>query len=221
MRQRAVPDDQSMADHQAARIVADGYDALAERYGSWATSVENDPRADWLEALAALLPDRAQVLDLGCGPGLAARWLERRFDVVGVDLSERQIAAARLAAPRSTFVVGDMTRLELPAGSFDAAVALYSLIHIALADIEPTLSGVANWLRPEGLLLATFGTAEGEGIQEDWRGVPMFFAGNTPDGNRAQLARAGFALLRDEIVTIREPGEGEIAFHWVLARRVG
>jgi SAM-dependent methyltransferase len=171
--------------------------------------------------MAALLPDGARVLDLGCGPGLAARWLERRFDVVGVDLSKRQIAAARLAAPRSTFVVGDMTRLELSAGSFDAAVALYSLTHLALADIEPTLIRVANWLRPHGFLLATFGTVEGEGVQEDWLGVPMFFAGNTPVRNRAQLATAGFEVLRDQIVTIREPGEGDAAFHWVLARRLG
>src|SRR5688572_11540066 len=93
---RAVRDHPPMADMQTARIVADGYDALGERYGTWAALVEDDPRADWLEALASLLPDGARVLDLGCGPGLAARWLERRFDVVGVDLSERQIAAARL-----------------------------------------------------------------------------------------------------------------------------
>ncbi len=32
------------------------------------------------------------------------------------------------------------------------------------------------------------------------------------------LGEAGFELLRDEVVTIREP-EGDATFQWVLARR--
>jgi hypothetical protein len=46
----------------------------------------------------------------------------------------------------------------------------------------------------------------------------MFFSGWDAHVNRRLLREAGFELERDELVTIREP-EGEVTFHWVLARR--
>jgi hypothetical protein len=52
----------------------------------------------------------------------------------------------------------------------------------------------------------------------EWLGQPTFFAGFEPDTNRRLLADAGLVVLRDEVVTIREP-EGDATFHWVLARR--
>ena len=46
----------------------------------------------------------------------------------------------------------------------------------------------------------------------------MFFGGATADQNRATLSEAGFVLVADEEVTISEPGEGEVRFHWLLVR---
>ena len=42
-------------------------------------------------------------------------------------------------------------------------------------------------------------------------------AGFPPETNRRLLHEAGFELLRDELVTIREP-EWPATFQWVLAR---
>ena len=39
-----------------------------------------------------------------------------------------------------------------------------------------------------------------------------------PDVNRRLLTQAGFQLELDEVVQLHEP-EGDVAFHWVLARR--
>ena len=41
--------------------------------------------------------------------------------------------------------------------------------------------------------------------------------GYPPETNRRLLDEAGLMLVRDELVTIREP-EGDATFHWVLAR---
>ena len=83
------------------------------------------------------------------------------------------------------------------------------------------LGRIASWLRPDGLLLATFGTIPGEGVQDNWLGVPMFFAGNLPERNRELLAAAGLEPLRDEVVTTTEPEEGDVTFQWVLAQMPG
>ena len=179
------------------------------------------PAIAWLDAFERSLPERATVVDLGCGPGLVSARLSARFDVLGVDLSEDQIAHARQAAPGARFLAADMTTLELPAASVDGVVALFSLIHLPSDDLPAMLDRIATWLRPGGALLATLGTIEGDGVQQDWLGVPMFFGGLDPARNRMLSPRPGSAIDRDEVATLVEPEEGEVSFHWLLARKPG
>jgi hypothetical protein len=46
----------------------------------------------------------------------------------------------------------------------------------------------------------------------------MYFSSFPAEVNTRMLEEAGFELLRDELVTIREP-EGDVAFQWILGRR--
>lgn len=81
------------------RTVEAGYDALADRFGEWMARVEGDPWERFLAELASRLPTGARVLDLGCGNGAKISRLADRFEVVGVDISERQLELARAAVP--------------------------------------------------------------------------------------------------------------------------
>jgi ubiquinone/menaquinone biosynthesis C-methylase UbiE len=100
----------------------------------------------------------AAVLDLGCGTGVVTRAIAVRdgFDgtVTGVDQSPEFIAAAeRLAADdglgdRVEFVVGDAHALDLPAASFDAAVAHTLVSHVR--DPLTVLAEAARVIRPGG-----------------------------------------------------------------------
>jgi len=47
-----------------------------------------------------------------------------------------------------------------------------------------------------------------------------FFSGYDADTNRRLIREAGFELLADELVWMREP-ESEVAFLWVLAKKPG
>jgi ubiquinone/menaquinone biosynthesis C-methylase UbiE len=202
-----------------ASLVAAGYDALGPRYAEWAALSASDDRDQWLDRLARLLRPGDSILDLGCGPGVpSTRWLAERFLVTGVDISQRQLEFAQRNVPTARLVLADMMTLDFPAASFDAVVALYSLLHVPTDRIGDLLARIAAWLRRGGLLLATFGTREGDGVQDDWLGVPMFFSGHRPDGNRALLAAAGFSVIGDEVVSTIEPQEGDVRFHWLLGR---
>lgn len=65
----------------------------------------------------------ASVLDVGCGAGRTTKPLaERGLDVVGVDLSEPMIEAARAAYPDVAFRVDDATDLSYPDAAFDYAL---------------------------------------------------------------------------------------------------
>lgn len=97
------------------------------------------------------------LLDLGCGAGGIAEYISDQTGcrVTGLDYSASAIAVAneRTADKRSrlTFMVGDMNALELPAQSFDAAIALDSLYDsLWITDLAETLSWVAGALKPGG-----------------------------------------------------------------------
>src|SRR4051794_39322802 len=178
----------------SARIVATGYDAIAERYGEWAGGTSNDPRNRWVARLTAMLQPAAHVLDLGCGSGVpTAQALARDFVVTGIDASAAQIDAARRAVPHAQFLVGDMLAAAFAPDSFDAIVALYSVIHVRTAEWHTLFGRIATWLRPGGLLLVNLSTKEGEGIQ-DWLGVEMYFAGHKPATNMQVITDAGFEI---------------------------
>jgi hypothetical protein len=52
------------------RLVAQGYDIIADRYTIWAQRVRAEERARYTQLLHETLPTHATVLELGCGAGL-------------------------------------------------------------------------------------------------------------------------------------------------------
>jgi SAM-dependent methyltransferase len=203
-------------------LVGHGYDAIADRYAEWQRGVEGDPRRRFLDELGGRLPDGARVLELGCGAGIDSRILAERFHVVGIDISAEQIARARQTVPAVEFVHGDFANVALAAGSFDGALAVYSLNHVPRELLGQLFASIRSWLVPGGVFLASLGADDTDEWIGEWLGTEMFFSGYPPETNRRLLRDAGFALEIDELVPMREPapdGFAEVVFHWVLARR--
>jgi SAM-dependent methyltransferase len=199
-------------------VVARGYDAIALRYAKWAGQIES-PAIAWVRDLDVRLPDGSDVLELGCGRGVpATRELARRHRVTGVDISAVQIELARHHVPEASFVHADATELEIAPASLDAVVALYLFGHLPAGEQPALIGRIGDWLRPGGLLLATFGAGEGGEEVVDWLGAPMFFGSLGRDAYVPLVREAGLEPLRDEVVPQHEPGHGEVSFQWVLAQ---
>ncbi len=200
-------------------IVARGYDAVALHYAEWAGRIES-PLLEWVRDFDARLPDSSHVLELGCGRGVpVARQLARRHQLTGADISAVQIELARHHVPEASFVHVDAMELDVAAASVDGVLALHVLGHIPMHEQPGLIERIGTWLRPGGFLLATLGAgAAGEMVEDDWLGAPMFFASLDTHAYPLILKSVGFELLRDEVVVQREPGHGEVAFRWVLAR---
>lgn len=197
----------------------DGYDAMAERFLDWSASIVDGPRSRFVAEFDRCLAPGSRVLDLGCGAGVPSMLhLAERFDVVGVDISERQLGLARARVPAAALVRADLARVAFADGAFHGIAALYSLSHVPRESHAGLFRRLAAWLAPDGLLLATLGVAGLPDWTGPWLGVPMFFSSHDAETNRALLRAAGFELVLDEVVEIREP-EGPVAFLWVLARR--
>jgi cyclopropane fatty-acyl-phospholipid synthase-like methyltransferase len=200
-------------------LVGRGYDAIGERFAAWRGQIVGDPRWEWEQDLVSRLADGARVLELGCGAGVATtQRLAERFRVVGVDVSAEQVRRARAAVPGAEFIQGDFTALELEAESFEAVVSFYAFNHVPRELLAPTFARIRTWLVPGGLLMTALGTTDLEGWTGEWLGAPTFFSSFPPETNTRLVRQAGFELLRDELVTFREP-DGEVTFQWVLAKR--
>jgi cyclopropane fatty-acyl-phospholipid synthase-like methyltransferase len=163
-------------------LVRRGYDAISVAYRSddgqpASSSAEDVSRyAGWVEELAALLPGRAVVVDLGCGAGLpATRELTHQgLRVLGLDFSAVQLSRARRLVPAASFAQADMTAVNLRDGSVDAVVSFYALIHVPLEDQRALFPRIRSWLREGGYLLAITGADRWTGT-DTYLGVEMFW----------------------------------------------
>ena len=88
----------------------DPYSRLSyRRLIAWPARIQRE--APFLREVLAGGPSK-RLLDLGCGTGEHARFLqEEGFEVTGVDASEAQLAQAREAGPGPEFVKGDLAAL--------------------------------------------------------------------------------------------------------------
>ena len=136
---------------------AAGYDRIP-RHGV----LHDDERTAWRRLVAAILGDathsempRLDVLDVGTGTGtLALTAAELGHTVIGLDLSERMILAARKRSIETGLAVdwriGDAEDPPVPAGSQDAVISR----HLAWTLAEPVRAASAwrDRLRPGGLV---------------------------------------------------------------------
>ena len=93
-----------------------------------------------------------RALDAGCGEGLLAAALRRRFDhVTAIDVDNGSIERARRdhAAPGIEFVAGDVLTHPLAPASFDLVVSCAALHHM---DADVALVRLRDLVRPGGAL---------------------------------------------------------------------
>jgi SAM-dependent methyltransferase len=200
------------------RIVAAGYDQIAERYLAWSDLRPSPTRLRYLELALDLIPVASDVLELGCGAGIPmTAALAAGRTVTGVDISTTQLEMARRNVPKATFLQADMTTLAFEPARFDAVVAFYSLTHVPRDEHAELLRRIRTWLRPGGLFLATMGADDEPGdVEADWLGVDMYFSHFGARANRRLVEQAGLVVERSEIAV--EPQDRHDArFLWVVA----
>lgn len=112
-------------------------------------------------ALHSLLPDvtRARVIDLGCGDGALCRVLVAlgAARVTGVDPSARmlQLARARTADPRITYMHGFAEDASFEAGSAELVTSSLALHYVSGTAFGVLLGRIARWLGRGGRIVAS------------------------------------------------------------------
>lgn len=104
--------------------------------------------------LRYLADDKLEILDVGGGPGIYAKWLaELGHDVRLVDPVSLHVEQARSAGVNAS--EGDARALDQPSGSVDVVLLLGPLYHLVdRADRIHALTESRRVLRPDGVVFA-------------------------------------------------------------------
>ncbi len=197
-------------------------------HGLWETGAET--RAEAVEQLAALVAARAEVAagtrvcDIGCGYGATARFLAARgARVTAMTISPAQHAVAKRelgGESNPEFLLGDWLENDLPAESFDAAIAIESSEH--MQELARFFAQASRVLRRDGrLVICAWLSADDPGAAaQRWLLEPICREGRMPQMGTVQDYQslgegAGFRLARFEDVT------GKVARTWpAIVRRL-
>ena len=144
-----------------------GWEPIWQEHGAAWELREPEPKVvDFIQQLKD--EGARRVLDIGCGLGRHLLLLAAEgFDAHGLDVSPTAVETCRRrlreAGLSATVALGPMMVLQLPRGSFDAALAWNVLYHAKTGEIVKTIAGVRALLKAGGLLLTTFiSTADGQ-----------------------------------------------------------
>jgi O-methyltransferase StaMB len=135
-------------------------------YGYWDDSDSETPFGEAADRLTDIMVDKlkigpgSHVLDVGCGVGGPAVRIASTTGarITGISVSREQVALANSLAEsaglaeRVVFQQADAMEMQFPAQSFDAAIALESIMHM---DRGQALTQICQSLRPGGRLVLT------------------------------------------------------------------
>jgi SAM-dependent methyltransferase len=129
------------------------------------------------------------VLDLGCGDGLFAQVLFARSGAVciGLDVDERELAAARRRAVYRTLLAAHAERIPIRSGTVRTVMSNSVLEHIP--SLEAVLAEVHRILMPGGELLITVPTDDYEKNQAPFLALRALGLHRAADGFRRRFNR--------------------------------
>jgi SAM-dependent methyltransferase len=200
-----------------------GHDEIRERlrasYDAFATEREGMRKQDWKLGERADFARRmreaqaASLLEIGAGTGQDSAFFQGEgFDVVATDLSPAMVDYCRDKGIDAR--VMDMLHLDFAPGSFDAAYAMNSLLHVPNSELPQVLAGIRTVLRPAGLCyVGLWGGQDFEGIATwDHHEPQRFFCFRTNE----RLLREAEAMF--EIVDFHTVKDGDLTFQSLTLR---
>lgn len=203
----------------AKAIVERGWDQIPDRFAEWQAQIDDAERDARVDDLLARVPRGADVLELGCGAGgPTTQRLAAHGRLTGVDISAEQLRRARERIPAATFIHADAATVHLAKGGFDAVVSLYVLNNLPREELGALFRRIRDWLRPDGLFLASLPAFDLPAWQGDWLGADMFFSGWDADTTLLVAGEAGLEIVDHRVEAMQEP-EGEVRWLWMLASR--
>lgn len=191
-------------DKNVSKILKDGYNKIAESY-SEGRRLKKEINYKYFDSLNNYFPKSGKLLDLGCGGAVPASsyFYEKGFDITGVDISPNMITLAKKNIPDGKFFVSDMLDCNFPAEEFDIIISTFAIIHVPQHKQKVLFEKIFKWLKNDGTVYLVLGyTNNKEEINDNWRGVKMYWSHFSAEEYKMILNEIGFKIVWEEIDVI-------------------
>lgn len=122
-------------------------------------------------------PEKARIVEIGCGDGRDAKVIARRAAwFLGFDVSTELLKIAQRQVPESMFVVADVVSFDFPR-DLDIVFAFASLLHLDKREVATVLKNVHESLRPGGICYISlkYAPVYESKVKEDEYGKRLFY----------------------------------------------
>lgn len=197
---------------QITQSLRQAYDCkVNEREAKDVASWKKQERERFLAKLQA--EDKTTLLEVGAGTGNHGLFFqEQGLDVTCTDLSPAMVEACRRKGLKARVV--DFLSLDF-VDPFDAVFAMNALLHVPKIEFLNVLSTIHHVLRPGGLFyLGQYGGTSFEGIWPDDHYAPKRFFAYYTDEDIKKLVSTVFEEVHFRSVSLQEPGEDKLDFHF-------
>jgi len=131
------------------------YGSLAWCYDLISTGEDHEKEADFIRTAVEThkKSDGNRLLDVCCGHGWHDYFLEKDFEITGVDLNEKVLDIARKRNPEIEYVSGDVRDFDL-GEKFDVVICFDALEHLlTYEELESSLGCLQRHLADGGVLM--------------------------------------------------------------------
>ncbi|MHA2134663.1 MAG: class I SAM-dependent methyltransferase [Candidatus Thorarchaeota archaeon] len=199
-------------EEERINIVREGYDEIAPLYHAERETFDIDGiLKDFMRAATS----GGHILDAGCGAGVpvARTLIESGFQVTGVDISQSMLKLARKHVPSTSFILQDMTKLNLEPESFDGIISTFAIIHVPRTLHAEVFSRFHRVLRGSGSMLVSLAMDESDGVDE-YHGAPMYWSHYDKETSLEIIRGAGFRIVWSRRIETREEQH-----FWIFAKK--
>ncbi|MFN0113025.1 MAG: class I SAM-dependent methyltransferase [Blastocatellia bacterium] len=181
------------------QVTADTFNRLAQRYQD--KYMDLDLYNDTYNLFCRCIhQERAEVLDVACGPGNITRYLlaqRPQFKLQGIDLAPNMIELAQRNNPHAAFHVMDGRQLATLGQRFDAIICGFYLPYLSQEDASQFIRDVSGCLQPQGVLYLSGmeGDDRHSGFQESSTGDKVYLHYHDTEHLSEALKAEGFEIL--------------------------
>ena len=203
------------------KIVKNGYDL-----GKYAKYFGNKKELNLFEKryfnqLIECIPEKSNILDLGCGTGLPydAYLVEHGHNITGIDNVDNHIKLAKKNVKEGNYILADFTKYKFKKNSFNAIIMMYSIFHILRKEHECIIKFINEYLVNNGFMLIVMCVQEADEVEIDYNfcgNVKMAWSSYNSEKNIELIETNGFEIIQYDN---ESDYSSEEDFLWILAKK--
>lgn len=192
-----VGDESGFIINPKVKVTVDNYKKVASEYHS--ANVGKNVAQTQLDEFFSLVNPPAQVLDLGCGPGLDIKSLSEKYAVTGIEIVKKFADMASFENPNVEVINADAITYEFPKNKYKGVWSRDMLHHIPEEHLPEVFKKISDSLVENGILYVIVREGQGEFYEKEkkkYSNLERFYHLFSVEELEARAKAAGLSVVK-------------------------